>query len=127
MATAKTADPTTEIDEATLDALIEQDPDKPGRHNARFVEYGTHLWAVLNSLRRTSDDIPNGNIADAVTDWGFPEEAIRAAIRYYERHRNLYDAYFLLQDEEEAEWSKQAAAALKGKAPSEGFRLTRVG
>ena len=43
MAIAKTADPTTEIDDARVDAIIQQDPNDPGRHNARFVEYGDHV------------------------------------------------------------------------------------
>lgn len=105
MAIAKTADPTTEIDDARVDAIIQQDPNDPGRHNARFVEFGDHVWAVLNSLRRDHDDIPTGNVAEAAAEWNMSEEAIRAAIRYYERHRDLYDAYFLLQDEEWNAWN----------------------
>ena len=94
MARTHTSDETL-IDDAVLAEMIEQDPDKPGRHNARFKEYGTHLWAVLGGLRRTG-----GNVAVVAQEWRIPEEAVRAAIRYYERHRELFDAYFLLDDEE---------------------------
>ena len=89
LATTRIAGAPTEASDEVLDAMIELDPLKPGRHNARFVEYGYHLWAVLNSLRRT-----NGDIVDAAAEWGMPADAIRAAIRYYERHRELSDAYF---------------------------------
>jgi hypothetical protein len=85
----------TGVDDALVDAMIEQDPSKPGRHNARFKEYGTHVWAVLGVLRRT-----NGDIAATAHEWRMPEEAIRAAIRYHERHKELFDAYFLLDEEE---------------------------
>ena len=85
----------------------EQDPHDLGRHNARFVGHGTHLWAVLNSLRRATGDVSASaaDVSMAAEEWDLPEEAIRAAIRYYELHRDLYDAYFLLQDEEWNAWN----------------------
>src|SRR5687768_5251980 len=43
----------TEIDDATVDAMIAQDPHRPGRHNARFVEYGHHVWAIIAYLQGT--------------------------------------------------------------------------
>ena len=93
---ATTHPPTdTTIDDALVDAMIEQDPSKPGRHNARFKEYGTHVWAVLGVLQRT-----NGDVAATAREWQMPEDAVRAAIRYYERHKELFDAYFLLDEEE---------------------------
>lgn len=95
MVTTRAVGDATDVDETTLDALIEQDPHKPGRHNARFVEAGTHLWAVLGTWRRT-----RGDIAATAAEWGMPPSAIRAAVRYYERHRDLFDAYFLLEAEE---------------------------
>ena len=94
MATTQTPD-TTEIDDALVDAMIEQDPSKPGRHNARCKEHPGHLWAVLGVWRRT-----NGDIAESARERGIPELAVRAAVHYYERHKDLFDAYFLLDEEE---------------------------
>ncbi len=96
MAMTRLADTVETIGDAAVDELIEQDPHKPGRHQARFVETGTHLWVVLGGLRRT-----NGDVAVTAREWGLSEYAVLAAIRYYERHRALFDAYFLLIEEED--------------------------
>lgn len=80
--------------------FIEQDPDEPGRHNARFVDHGAHLWAVLGTWRRT-----NGDLAETTREWHLSEDAIRAGVRYYHHHRDLYDAYFLLKEEEWNAWN----------------------
>ena len=84
-----------EIDDVMLSHIIEQDPNEPGRHNARFVEYGHHVSAVIGTLQRN-----NWDIALTADEWHMPEIAIQAAIEYYARHRELFDAYFLLQHEE---------------------------
>jgi uncharacterized protein (DUF433 family) len=77
-------------------ALIEQDPYSPGRHNARLTESGTHVWAIIAYLQAT-----NWNIAEVARDYAVSEASIRAAIEYYEAHRNLIDADLLLRDEEQ--------------------------
>jgi hypothetical protein len=88
------------VDDAIVDAMIEQDPNKPGRHNARYKEYGTHVSTILGVLQRT-----HGDIAETAREWQMPEEAVWAAIRYYERHKELFDAYVLLQKEEQDAWN----------------------
>jgi uncharacterized protein (DUF433 family) len=95
MATPKTTPPTSEADDAALHAMIAQDPNEPGRHNARLVPSGTQVRSVLAALQGNK-----GDIARTAAEWHLPEDAVRAAIRYYERHRELFDAYFLLQREE---------------------------
>lgn len=95
MATTGTADEKTSTDDATLDAMIVEDPNEPGRHYARLTDK-THVWVVLATLRRTG-----GDIATAMQEWRLSEDAVRAAIRYYERHRAIFDAFFLLQQEED--------------------------
>jgi uncharacterized protein (DUF433 family) len=82
-----------------LDALIQQwivpDPYVPGRHNAVFRGRRTHLWSVLATLEGQG-----GDVAEAARAHGLPEEAVRAAIEYRERHRQLFDAADLLRQEE---------------------------
>lgn len=85
--------------------FIKQDPHEYGRHNARFTGDGPHLHPVLNALRRDNGTVLGGNVAEVAAAWHLSEEAVRAAVRYYERHRALYDAFFLLQDEEASAWN----------------------
>lgn len=103
MATARTID--TATNEPEVDAHIVQDVGDPGRHNARFVPYGDHVYAVLNALRRTNGDVLGGDVGEIASEWDMSLEAVRAAVRYHERHRALFDAYFLLQDEEQNAWN----------------------
>ena len=82
------------ISDAALDAMVAEDPNEPGRHFARLVDSYQHVWVVLATLRRT-----HGDIGQAMAEWGVSEQEVRAAIRYYERHRDVFDAFFLLQQE----------------------------
>jgi uncharacterized protein (DUF433 family) len=95
MVAAKQAARLSDVDEAELDAMVEQDPRRPGRHNARMRDYGTHVWAIIAALQGTNWDIPR-----VASEYHMPEEAIRAAIRYYERNKEFIDAELLLQHEE---------------------------
>jgi uncharacterized protein (DUF433 family) len=95
MATTKPGASPTEVNETELDAMVEQDPRRPGRHNARMRDYGTHVWALIAALQGS-----NWNIDQVAKEYHIPEVAIRAAIRYYERNREFIDAELLLQHEE---------------------------
>lgn len=95
MATTPTTRSAPVAEPVDLDAMIEQDPHKPGRHHARVAETGTHVWAIVGGLRRTG-----GDVRAVAREWALPESTVRAAERYYERHRALFEALFLLQDEE---------------------------
>jgi uncharacterized protein (DUF433 family) len=92
----------TVFSDADLARIIEPDPHKPGRHNARFVEHGHHVWAIIGYLRRSDWDI-----AETARVWNMTEETVRAAIQYYEQYRELYDAYFLLEEEEELDLDRR--------------------
>ena len=78
-----------------VERWIEQDEGKPGRHNARLTA-GPRVWLVIGTLQRLDWDV-----AKAASEWMIPEEAVLAAIRYYEQHRPLFDAKLLLEAEEE--------------------------
>lgn len=90
MATTRTTAPTPEID----DAIVEQDPARSGRHNARLAGYGTHVWAVIAYLQGV-----DGDVLETARAYDVPEDVVRAAIRYYDDHRALIDAHLLLMDE----------------------------
>jgi hypothetical protein len=51
---------------------------------------------VIGTLQRV-----NWDIARAASEWGIPEDAVQAAIRYYDQHRAIFDAKLLLEAEEE--------------------------
>ena len=95
MATTRNAGPAIPTDDQELAALIEQDPNRPGRHHARLTETGTQVRSVLGTWRRTK-----GNLAATAKEWDISEAAVQAAVRYYEQHRTLFDAFFLIQEEE---------------------------
>lgn len=84
-----------EVTDAGLDAMVEQDPRHPGRHNARMRDYGTHVWAIIAALQGR-----NWDVTKVAAEYHVPEVAIRAAIRYYERNKEFIDAELLLQHEE---------------------------
>jgi len=87
------------VDTERLAAMVEQDPRQPGRHNARLKDYGTHVWAIIAYLQGTDWDI-----AKVARDHEVSEDAVRAAIQYYEQNRELIDAELLLQDEVYRNW-----------------------
>lgn len=102
MASQLTAPQETPDLSSRVDSFIEQDPEKPGRHHARFIENGTRVSAVLGTWRRT-----NGNVLETRHEWNLPDDALEAAIHYYEQHRDLFDAVFLLEREEWAAWNRR--------------------
>jgi len=101
MAITRSAEQAAEVDDAALEAMFIPDGSKHGRQHARFARDKTLLYPILNDLRRTGNGVvAQGDIAEAATGWGLTDDEVRAGIRYYERHRAIFDAFFLLQDEE---------------------------
>jgi uncharacterized protein (DUF433 family) len=88
-----------DLPKETLDALVDHwivpDPYKPGRHNAVIRNSRTHVWAIIAELEGL-----NWDIAATAESRELPEEAIRAALAYRERHSALFDAEQLLREEE---------------------------
>ncbi len=74
--------------------MIEQDPARSGRHNARLSGYGTHVWAVIAYLRCVDRDV-----AATAEAFDVPEQFVQAAIGYSGDHRALIDTHLLLMDE----------------------------
>jgi uncharacterized protein (DUF433 family) len=95
MATTNIRDLPKDAVEANVDYWIVPDPYKPGRHNAVLRDSRTHVWAIMVDLERSGWDV-----AGVAQSRDVPEEAIRAAIAYRERHRALFDADQLLREEE---------------------------
>ncbi|HEY7036973.1 MAG TPA: DUF433 domain-containing protein [Thermomicrobiales bacterium] len=94
MATTRFARQGADIDDVELDALVVQDPHRSGRDNARLRDHGTQVWVIIDYLQGR-----NWDIETTKSDWDLSDADIRAAIRYYERHRDLIEARILLENE----------------------------
>ena len=66
---------------------IEENPDKPGIANARLIEEGVPVWALIGYLPAV-----DGSAEQVAADYDIPLEAVEAALAYYEAHRSLIDA-----------------------------------
>lgn len=58
---------------------------------ARVVEYGVPVWALIGHLPAAQDDV-----VQVALDYALPVEAVRAAIAYYTCHREAIDARLAL-------------------------------
>lgn len=66
---------------------LEEDPSRPGASGARIVNYGVPVWALIGHLRAV--ELKPWLVAQ---DYDLPQEAIDAAIAYYEQNRIPIDA-----------------------------------
>jgi hypothetical protein len=84
--------------EALIAKYIRQDPNNPGRHEAwaDFGASGAPVWHLIPYLR-------SADLAEVARSWSLPEEAVVAAIAYYRKHRDLFEAKFLLEAETNAQ------------------------
>ncbi len=78
-------------DEAKINDMIrryiEPNPPRPGVDEARLVESGVAVWAVIGYLQAAA-----GDLRRVAEDDDIPLEAVRAALAFYERHRAAIDA-----------------------------------
>src|SRR5690348_14999026 len=72
--------------DALIARWITPDPHVKGLDRAIVGEYGTSVWALVALWRGRK-----GDIAQVARDHDLPEEAVRAALAYYDRHRILID------------------------------------
>ncbi len=75
-----------------LERWIESSTFAPGPQEARLVEYGIPVWALVAHLRVAGDP---QRVAE---DYEVPLEAMEAALAYYALHRGLIDARIALND-----------------------------
>jgi hypothetical protein len=97
-----------EIPDDEADALIakyiRQDPNRPERYKAwaEFRRSGALVWHRIPQVRSVG-------LAGAAETRGLPEEAVVAAIAYYRRHRDLFEAKFLREEERVAQQEAEIA------------------
>ena len=74
--------------------VIALDPHRHGRQYARLVEEGKAVWVLIAHLQGNG-----GDIADTAAAYGISEEAVSAAVAYYEADPRYIDAHLLLSRE----------------------------
>lgn len=78
-------------DEASDDALIQAyvtlPPHRPDPGDARLTAYGYPVWIVVDALVAADHDL-----ARVARDYELPEDAVRAVVAFYRRHREAIDA-----------------------------------
>lgn len=69
-----------------IQAYIYFSPNRPGLDEAKVSPHGVSVWAIIGYLSG-----PGGNIEETAHDYDIPVDAVRAALAYYERHREVID------------------------------------
>ncbi len=69
-------------------------PGKRGRAYAYLEDTGPSVSAIVRGLRVDPE------IAEMAASWNISEEAVRAAVGFYRRHRAYIDARILLEDDD---------------------------
>ena len=88
------ADETLDGEAELIARYIKPHPSDRGRAYAWFPAYGHSVAAIVRALRSRG-----GDVNETAADWEMPEEAVRAAIAFYRRHRALIDARILIEDD----------------------------
>ena len=72
---------------------IELNPHRPGLDEAWIKDYGIPVWSLIEYVHAA-----HGDIARTAAAYEIPQEAVEAAVAYYEQHRILIDARISAND-----------------------------
>jgi len=76
-----------ENDDALIERHVELDPTRPYAAEARLVDSGVSVWAIIGHLPSVDGDIDR-----AAEDYDLESDAVRAALAYYRLHQTQIDA-----------------------------------
>jgi uncharacterized protein (DUF433 family) len=79
-------------DDELIARYIELNPRRPGRDRAQVRDAGVEVWALVAYYQ---DGAP-GDIEEVARAYDIPVDAVRAALAYYARERDLIDAWLTL-------------------------------
>lgn len=87
-----------EIDDATLAAMVVQDPIRPGLERGRLADYEIPVWAIIAHYQGlnegpVTEKVNPAVVAQVAFDYHIPEYAVHTALAYYRRHRVLIDGF----------------------------------
>jgi uncharacterized protein (DUF433 family) len=74
-------------DEELIKKYVEPNPNRPGPADVRLVPSAISVWAIIGYL-----EAAHGDIFQTSADYDIPEEAVRAALAYFCKHREIIDA-----------------------------------
>ncbi len=77
--------------DALIAQYIEVNPRWPALEDAQVIGAGVSVWALIAHFHAVG-----GDKAKVAAAYDLPEQAVEAALRYYERHRTLIDARLAL-------------------------------
>ena len=79
-------------DDELIARYIELNPRRPGRDRAHVRDAGVEVWALVAYYQ---DGAP-GDVDEVARVYDIPVDAVRAALAYYGRERDLIDARLTL-------------------------------
>jgi hypothetical protein len=87
-----------EIDDESLEAMVVQDPIRPGLERGRLAGYEIPVWAIIAHFQGLNNGPINETVDPTVVrqiafDYHIPETAVQPALAYYRRHRALIDTF----------------------------------
>ena len=74
--------------DALVAQYIAQDSSRAGLYNAYIVPHGPAVYMLISQFWAVN----GGNVALAAADYDLTDEAVEAALAYYERHQAAIDA-----------------------------------
>jgi uncharacterized protein (DUF433 family) len=74
-------------DDALISRYVEPHPHRHGPGDARIAEYGFSVWILIDALNAAGQDVNR-----VAREYHMPPDAVRAAIAFYEQHRDAIDA-----------------------------------
>ena len=80
-------------EDALIARYIEPNPHRPGLGDARLVDYGVSIWALVGYLAAV-----HGDVAQTAAAYAVPAEAVEAARAYYDRYKSFIDARIAAND-----------------------------
>lgn len=75
-------------DDELIERYIELNPNRPGRDRASIKRYGVEVWALIGYYQGEA----GADIKRIAKDYDIPVDAVRAALAYYAREKDLIDA-----------------------------------
>ncbi len=82
--------------DALVAAYIEQNPNRPGKDEARLKTYGVSVWAIIGYWKAS-----NGDRSETAAGYDVPIEAVEAAVAYYEQYKIIIDNRLAANDPDE--------------------------
>ncbi len=81
-------------EQTLIERWIEPRNGKPGHAESVVAGYGVSVWALVNRWLHA-----DGDVAQVMASYDLPEDAMRAVLAYYRRHKAVIDARILLEED----------------------------